>query len=205
MKLYNGTIQKFLDCDYIEPVPWNELNNKPRYYLEHFPVRDLSRDSTKLRVCLNSASKNSENVCFNDLLYSGPSLNNELVHILIKARIVTYFCITDVLSMFQKLRLPNNWTKDMCRLFWNWGKLPTLLSSGENRLGTYRLKCHLFGFTCTPYQATYILKEHAKKYEKRFPKAVYIIQNNSFVWFKQLFWITTYLLRYKNNLGWMWF
>ena len=181
MQMYNETIQKFLDNDYIEPVPWNELNNKPRYYLEHFPVIDLSRDSTKLRVCLNSASKNSANVCFNDLLYSGPCLNNELVHILIKARIVTYFCITDVQQMFQKLRLPNDWTKDMCRLFWNWGQTPNILSSGENTLGTYRLKCHLFGFTCTPFQATYILKEHAKKYEKKFPKASYIIQNNSFV------------------------
>ena len=83
---YNDIIQGQLKQGVIEPAP--EIPNGKEFYIPHKGVTRENAESTKLRIVYDAFAREKQNQpSLNDSLHPGPSLQNHLWDILVKAQI----------------------------------------------------------------------------------------------------------------------
>lgn len=71
----------------IEEVPSHELQaTHPTYYMPHRPVVKEDRVSSKVRPVFDASAKGYNGVSLNDCLHTSPSLNPDLVEVLVRFR-----------------------------------------------------------------------------------------------------------------------
>ena len=79
---YSAFIKEFIDIVYLEKVPIQELETSRNYYLHHHCVTKESSSTTKLRVIFDASAKPTSGLSPNDCLLVGPTLQEDLFHIL---------------------------------------------------------------------------------------------------------------------------
>ena len=85
----------------IEEVPLEEvLQHNPIYYLPHRPVVKLSSSTTKVRPVFDASAKGPNGISLNDCMVTGPSLNPDLVEIMIRFRRFPYVISADIAKAF---------------------------------------------------------------------------------------------------------
>ncbi|GFX94048.1 DUF1758 domain-containing protein [Trichonephila clavipes] len=73
-------MQDYEHLGHMQLVPNSELS-KPSskcFYLPHFRVVREQSETTKLRVVFDASAKTDSNLSLNDILHTGPKLQNEL-------------------------------------------------------------------------------------------------------------------------------
>ncbi|XP_068237125.1 uncharacterized protein [Palaemon carinicauda] len=86
-KEYQKVFDSYESDHIIEEVPRQEISGvNPVYYMPHRPVVKLSSSSTKIRPVFDASASCYNGVSLNDCLSSGPSLNPDLVEVLIRFR-----------------------------------------------------------------------------------------------------------------------
>ncbi|XP_063607690.1 uncharacterized protein LOC134782212 [Penaeus indicus] len=86
-KQYSEVFTGYEEEGIIEEVPSNEvLSSQPTYYMPHRPVVKESSASTKIRSVFDASAASYNDISLNDCLESGPSLNPDLVKVLIRFR-----------------------------------------------------------------------------------------------------------------------
>lgn len=73
------------------------------YFLPHHCVLKPLSSSTKLRVVFDASCKTSTGVSLNDLLHSGPKLQDDLFVILLRFRLFRYVLTGDIQKMFREV------------------------------------------------------------------------------------------------------
>ncbi|GBO44085.1 hypothetical protein AVEN_126128-1 [Araneus ventricosus] len=84
---YKEIIQQQLKDGIVEYANCEPNNTCPGYFMPHHAVIREQKETTKVRICFDASSKSKGQVSLNDLLYSGPNLNPELLRIVLKFRI----------------------------------------------------------------------------------------------------------------------
>ena len=83
------------------PVPPSEFNNDDAYYIPHHAV--IKKDNpSKIRVVFNASQKTRTGLSLNDTLHTGPSLQNEIAHVLIRWRCFKFVFCTDIVKMYRQ-------------------------------------------------------------------------------------------------------
>ena len=54
---YSETIEKYLEKGYLRKVEKQEVQPDSKWYLPHFPIVDLNRETTKVRIVYDAAAK----------------------------------------------------------------------------------------------------------------------------------------------------
>lgn len=151
-----------------EKVPEEEIAPKDGrfvYYLEVHAVLRPERETTKVRLVMNAASKDrNTKVSLNECLHKGRNLISLIPEIILRFRLHEFAICMDISKMFHQIGLRED-TKDKDAVryvapdFDNPGKVIHMRHTSLP-----------FGLTCSPYQAIYILKTHLENSKKSDPQ-----------------------------------
>ena len=79
---YSKCIEQYVEKVYVRKIPEQE-KCKSKWYLPHFPVIRLDKETTKTRMVFD-ASAQYEDVSLNDVIHQGPKLQTDLCDVLLR-------------------------------------------------------------------------------------------------------------------------
>ena len=127
------------------------------WYLPHHPVQNPNKPG-KIRRVANAASK-YRGQSLNSNLLTGLDLLNSLLGKLLRFREHPVAILADIESIFMQIAVKQ---EDQSALF---------LWSKNNFIMQYQFTCLIFGATCSPSRAIFVLNQCAKDNAENFPKA----------------------------------
>ena len=149
-------MQKMLDSDQAEPAPPLE-GGQECWYLPIFGVYHPHKLS-QIRIVFDSSAKH-EGVSLNDVLLTGPDLNNTLLGVLIRFRKEPIAVTADIQQMFYCFIVRED-HRDYLRFLWYED------NDLDKPVTEYRMKVHVFGNSPSPAVAIYGLRRAAQEGSK---------------------------------------
>lgn len=155
---YTETIKKYESKGYISKVKQNEKSSDGTWYLPHFPVIKLDRETTKVRIVFDASAK-KDGISLNDAIHQGPKLQNELFDVLMRFRSKPVAIICDIEEMYLRVGIhPTD--RSYHRFLWN--------SSAPVQ---YEFNSLVFGVNSSPFLAQFVARKNAELHEREFPRA----------------------------------
>ncbi|XP_061395347.1 uncharacterized protein LOC133330966, partial [Musca vetustissima] len=168
---YDEVILEYLALGHMEKVQ-GLVDYKDCYYLPHHGVFKPESATTKLRIVFNASCPSVEGRSLNDALYVGPTLQKDIISLVLNWRVYKYVFNADITKMYRQIWVnPNHWRYQ--RILFR----PT----PEHEIADYQLKTVTFGVNCAPYLALRTLLKLADDEEYRFPVGSRILRNNMYV------------------------
>lgn len=170
---YDNVIKEYLDKEYLLPVGSVEnINSEDDQYVipTHGIVR-LDKSTTKLRVVLDASMKTTSGVSLNDILYSGPNLQNELFDIILNFRLFAVAISADIRQMFLRILTDKKHTRFQ-RILYRFNP--------NDPLQVFELTRLPFGLCCSPYLAIRTVRKLASDERTRFPLAASVAERDMY-------------------------
>lgn len=170
-KQYLDFMQDYLDSGHMSTVPESE-SKKGLFYIPHHCVLKPDSSTTKLRVVFDASCKSSSGLSLNDILFSGPKLQQDVSSILVGFRVHNVVVTADIKQMYRQiLVMPEH--RQYQRILWRF--------SPEERLQEFTLNTVTYGVKSSPYLALRTLQELASQECDNFPNASRILQRSCYV------------------------
>ncbi|XP_037824736.1 uncharacterized protein LOC119612918 [Lucilia sericata] len=170
---YDNVLQEYIDLGHMKPIKYNpNTPSNTHYYLPHHAVVKLDRVTTKVRVVFNASSKTSNSNSLNDTLHTGPTLQQDLVVLILKWRFYKIVYNADITKMYRQIMLNPTHTPFQRILF---------RKSVNEPIQDYELQTVTFGVNCAPYLAIRTLHKLADDIQNTHPIASQILRNNMYV------------------------
>ncbi|XP_067622000.1 uncharacterized protein [Eurosta solidaginis] len=99
---YVAFMDEYQSLGHMEVVPYPNLN-EPHYYIPHHCVLKPNSTSTKLRVVFDASCRTSTQKSINDLQMVGPTIQSELVILLLRFRLHRFALTADIVKMYRQL------------------------------------------------------------------------------------------------------
>jgi hypothetical protein len=132
LKEYDNIIQEQIARGIIERVDETSTTNASRvHYLPHHAIIRRDKKTTELRIVYDASAK-SEGPSLNDCLYSGPSLAENIVDILVKKRFLMIAIAKE--------------DRDVLRFLWVGDR-----TKDDPKIMIYRFTRVVFGVTASPF------------------------------------------------------
>lgn len=152
---YIEFMQKMVDSDQAEPAPPLD-EAKEHWYLPTFGVYHPQKPD-QIRVVFDLSAE-CEGTSLNDVLLSGPDLNNTLLGVLLQFRREPVAITADVQQMFYCFVVRED-HRDYLRYLWYEH------NDVNKNVVEYRMKVHVFGNSPSPAVAMYCMRRAALKGE----------------------------------------
>lgn len=153
---YIKFMQKMLDSGQVELAPSLD-KGKEHWYLPTFGVYHPKKPN-QIRVVFDSSAE-CDGTSLNDVLLSGPDLNNTLLGILLRFHKEPVALTADVEQMFCCFVVRDE-DRDYLRYLWYED------NDISKNMTEYRMKVHVFGNSPSPSVAIYCMKRAAQKGEQ---------------------------------------
>ena len=150
---YLSFMEKIFENGHAEVAPPLK-EGEERWYLPTFGVYHPKKPS-KIRVVFDSSAQYN-GVSLNDVLLTGPDLNNALLGVLIRFRKESVAITTDIEQMFHCFRVREE-DRNFLRFLWFQDNDLT------KDITEYRMKVHVFGNSPSPAVAVYCLRQSVKE------------------------------------------
>ena len=98
---YSQCIEQYIEKGYVRKVPVQE-QSRSKWYLPHFPVIRLDKDTTKTRIVFD-ASAECGGVSLNDVKHQGPKLQRDLFDVLLRFRRFLVALVCDIAEMYLRM------------------------------------------------------------------------------------------------------
>ena len=165
---YENTLQHDLAKNYVKPVEKTKIAPNKIWYLPHHPVIN-PRKPDKVRRVSNAASK-FRSTSLNENLLTGPDLLANLVGLLLRFREQPVGVLADIEGMFMQIAIRHD---DQAALRFLWQDNDLVREFQFTRL--------IFGATCSPSCAIYVLRRCAEDHQTQFPAVFHSILNNFYM------------------------
>ncbi|XP_073841440.1 uncharacterized protein [Musca autumnalis] len=169
--VYDGVVREYLELDHMRLVPTSSADSSV-CYLPHHPVINPDKPTTKLRVVFNASNKTSNGNSLNDILYVGPTLQLDLVLLILRWRLFKFVFNCDITQMYRQIRVDPTQTPLQRILF---------RDSPHKPVQDFELQTVTFGVNCAPYLAIRTLLQLADETENEFPLAAHILRKCMYV------------------------
>ncbi|XP_075154241.1 uncharacterized protein LOC142227692 [Haematobia irritans] len=172
---YHGVLKEYLDLDQMQPTSSNETFHNGSigsFYLPHHAVFKPQSVSTKVRVVFNASKRTTSGVSLNDVLHVGPTLQSDLMTLLLRWRLFQYVFNGDIEKMYRQILVHSDDINFQRVLF---------RPSPTSPIRDYALKTVTFGVNCAPYLAIRTLIQLAQDLEGSYPLAAEIIRKEMYV------------------------
>ena len=163
MEKYHEGVTSMLENGFAEEVPESESGTTNVFFIPHRAVIKEDRETTKLRIVFDGSARDAKGTSLNECLDSGPNLNPEIVHLLLKFRTHKIVLTSDVEKAFLQIWIEKS-DRDLCRFLWF-----TDPNSPNREIKEYRMTRVLFGLNCSPYLLAATLQYHCSKYLLEYP------------------------------------
>ncbi|XP_056409269.1 uncharacterized protein LOC130324954 [Hyla sarda] len=170
-KHFQAFMQKIFDNDQAERAPPLQ-ENQEHWYLPIFGVYHPQKPG-QIRVVFDSSAKH-KGISLNDVLLSGPDLNNTLLGVLIRFRKELVAVTADVQQMFYCFLVRED-HRDYLRFLWYAD------NDFNKEITEYRMKVHVFGNSPSPAVAIYNLRRAAQQGERHGQEATQFVMKNFYV------------------------
>ncbi|XP_059222988.1 uncharacterized protein LOC131996859 [Stomoxys calcitrans] len=174
-KEYNSVLSEYLELDHMEPTVSTEICLRSKYlsfYLPHHAVVKPERTTTKVRVVFNASKKTSTGCSLNDILHTGPILQNDLMNVILRWRFFRYVFNGDIQKMYRQIYVHPEDREFQRILFRN---------SSTGKITDFRLKTVTFGVNCAPYLAIRTLVQLSEDGRSSHPVASSILKHQIYV------------------------
>lgn len=132
------------------------------YYMPHHAVVREDSKTTRVRVVFNASMKTSSGLSLNDVQYVGPTIQDELLAILLRFRKHEYVMTADISKMYRMIFLKQN-QRCLQRIFWR--------ENLKDKLKCFELNTVTYGTASAPYLAVRCLHQLANENSDIYPKA----------------------------------
>ena len=134
------------------------------YYIPHKPVVREEAETTKIRIVYDASAKAyPEAASWNDCLNTGPSIQNKLWNVLVRARAHPVAVHGDLKKAFLQVRIKKQ-DRDAMRFHWK--------EKENSEVETLRFTRALFGLVSSPFLLGGVLESHLTNWESRKPETV---------------------------------
>jgi hypothetical protein len=158
--------------EYIElkhmSVASGDLNNG--YFLPHHAIIKESSATTKVRVVFDASAKTTTGKSLNDILMTGPTIQDKLFEHLIRFRVHKYVITADIEKMYRQIMIKPE-DRIFQRLFWR----------VNDQIQVFELNTVTFGVSSAPFLAIRTIQQLADDEGARFPIAEKILKRDLYV------------------------
>ena len=145
---------------------------KSNFYIPHHCVLKPSSETTKLRVVFDGSCKSSSQVSLNDIMFVGPTIQNDLLITLLRFRCHRYGLTADAVKMYRQVMVhPDD--RHLQLIFWRDDK--------SKPVCTYTLNTVTYGTAAAPYLAIQSLQYAAERYPVNLQIGKAVILNDFYV------------------------
>ncbi|XP_055682402.1 uncharacterized protein LOC129790105 [Lutzomyia longipalpis] len=161
---YIAFMDEYIEMNHMELVTDPKvLQDHESYYLPHQAVLRPSSETTKLRVVFNASEPTRpNNPSFNGILVTGPTIQDDLLVLLLRFRTYKIAFSADVEKMYRQILIAKKF-RDFLQIFWR--------RDPRQPIRTYHLNTVTYGTSCAPYLAVRVLHQIAMDYKEQFPEA----------------------------------
>lgn len=142
------------------------------FYLPHHAVLKESSTTTKCRVVFDGSAKTTSEYSLNDILHVGPTVQQDLFSIVLRARKYNVILTGDIAKMYRQVVIEPSQRK-LQLILWR--------SNPSKPLETYELNTLTYGTAPAAYLSTRCIKKCANETLNKNPKISYIIANDFYV------------------------
>lgn len=167
---YKQFMEEYATLSHMEEC--NADVGESQFFLPHHAISRPESTTTKTRVVFDGTCKGSNQLCINDLLYCGPTVQPLLVTIVINFRRPKYAVTADIEKMFRQI-LVHPMDRRFQQILWR--------SSPVEPVRIYQLKTVTYGLASSPFHATRVLNQLATDEGDHFPLAVPVIWEGTYV------------------------
>ena len=169
---YKEVLQTYQEKGYIHKVPHEKIKPDQLWYLPHFPVLRPDKPTTKTRIVFDASAKFSD-VSLNDIVLQGPKLQQDLFAVLLRFRRNPVALICDIQEMYLQIKLrPED--QPYHRFLWR-----DLQSDQEPDI--FEFDRVVFGVNSSPFQAQFVVQEHAKQRQSELPLAAETVLESTYM------------------------
>lgn len=161
-----GHMTKIKNVDLLE-----RQENQP-FYLPHHCVVKESSLTTKLRVVFDGSCATSSGVSLNDILLTGPTIQDNLFSILIRFRKHCFVVTADIEKMYRQVQIAEH-QRDLQRIIWR--------TSPDQPISHFKLNTVTYGTAPASFLAIRCLHQLALENNHKFPDACDAIQRDFYV------------------------
>ena len=172
---YRDILNEYISLDHMEETSPFEIVSQGKYssfYLPHHAVIRPEHKTTKVRIVFNASRKSKSKFSLNDVLYTGPTLQNDLMSIILNWRKYKYVFSGDIAKMYRQI-LVHPVDRPFQRILFQ----PHL----DSPIKDYQLKTVTFGVNCAPYLAIRTLIQLASDSENKYPRVAEILRSETYV------------------------
>lgn len=173
---YKTFIDEYIKLGHMQNVNKGDGNQTPSYYLPHHCVIRPDSDTTALRVVFNASSPTSSGLSLNDLMFSGPNLQQDLLSLILKWRQFEIAFTADIEKMFRQINLHSD-DQNLHKIYWRDPSTSKTQNNNQKQvLQEYKLTTVTYGTKAAPFLAMMTLKQLASdeghKYSNRAKQAL---------------------------------
>ncbi|XP_017464592.1 PREDICTED: uncharacterized protein LOC108357996 [Rhagoletis zephyria] len=172
---YNRVLEEYLSLDHMKSITPYEIHEDGKcfsYYLPHHSVVKPDSKSTKVRVVFNASKPSASGTSLNDILHIGPTLQSDLMFVILNWRLYKYVFNGDIQKMYRQILLHEDDQQYQRILF---------RRENDTKLTDFALKTVTFGVNCAPYLAIRTLHQLANDSKASYPLAQRILTNETYV------------------------
>ena len=129
---YSKCIEQYIEKGYVMKIMEHE-KSKSKWYLPHFPVIRLDKESTKTRIVFDASAK-YDGVSLNDVIHQGPKLQRDLFDVLLRFRRFPVAVVCDIAEMYLHIGITPE-DKPYHRFLWRGtARIATQISTSSTEL-----------------------------------------------------------------------
>nr|XP_033204725.1 uncharacterized protein LOC117165443 [Bombus vancouverensis nearcticus] len=167
---YRAVIQEYVELGHMTKITTDNCTDDG-YFLPHHGVIKESSQTTKLRVVFDGSAPTTTGVSLNDVLHTGPKLQDDLFFILLRFRSHQYVITGDVEKMYRQF-LVRPEDRKFQQILWR---------NSDGEVDSYQLNTVTFGLSAAPDLAIRCLKQLADDGGHRYPRAATVLQRDFYV------------------------
>ncbi|XP_066595949.1 uncharacterized protein [Prorops nasuta] len=166
-KIYWSVMQEYIDKGHMALV---NSEVEEGYYLPHHAVIINDSITTKVRVVFDASAKGDKGVSLNEVLLTGPVIQDKLTEHLIRIRLKRYMITADIEKMYRQILVhPDD--RRYQRIVW----------FHQNEIRTFELKTVTFGVSSSSFLAIRTLKQLAEDEGDKYPIGARVLKENLYV------------------------
>ncbi|XP_076391767.1 uncharacterized protein LOC143265171 [Megachile rotundata] len=169
---YVEFLKEYETLGHMTPIVQSSETTQLQYYLPHHAVTKIDSTTTKVRVVFDGSAKSSSGLSLNDTQLIGPTVQNDLMSILIRFRYHKYVISADIEKMYRQVLIEPSQRKFQ-KILWR--------SDPQSPIQEFELNTITYGTASTPFLATRVLREIGLKCADSFPEISRIIINDFYV------------------------
>lgn len=156
---YTQFLNEYRTLGHMRAIAEQSVDDLDTYYMPHHCVFKQSENVSKIRVVFDASSRSGTGISLNDALLVGPTVQQDLMTIMLRFR--TYnVLVADIIKMYRQILVHPSQTR-LQRILWR--------GDPDSEVQAYELTTVAYGTASASYLATRCLRHLADQHSTKFP------------------------------------